>query len=181
VTTGFRYSAAVLAIALAPTLVAAQQRNAGALPAEAGQILAEIQTIQQQLEPIHRRAMADRRIQESQEALSSEIQTAMVRIDPSLPAQVERFAALEREMAAAQAQQDRRRIEQITAEARGIQERLERAQAQVLQQPAIGRRMESFQAELMAGMKAIDPQAERLVTRLAQLDSRLRTVMAQAR
>jgi hypothetical protein len=174
--------AVLLALLLVPAGLRAQQGQPAEqeqLPPEAQALVVEIEQIHARLEPVQDRALADPAIREEREALSGTIASAIERLDPGLAEHLERYSALEGEVAEAQAAGDQARIREIFDEAAIIERRYEAAQASALSQPEVAVRVQRFQARLLAKMTELEPQAESLVERLEELDSRLHTVAAR--
>lgn len=157
--------------------VAQQGMDPSQVPPEAQELMAELQQIQAQLEPIQAEALQDPEILAEQQTLGEEIQAAMAELDPSTPDRMARLQELVTEAQAAQAAQDAEAVQVLMTEAQGIQARLQEAQAQALERPEIAPRVEAFQKQLQAKMVEIDPEAEPLIQRAADLDEELTELM----
>lgn len=170
--------------AMAPTGLVAQQEGAidpSQLPPEAQALIAEMQELQSELQPIQQEAMQDPEIQAAQRDLGARIQTAMVEADPATPARLERLEELMAEAQAARAAQDQAAMTEIVTEARGLEQQLQAAQAAVIQSPEIAPQVEAFEARLLERMTEIDPDAGAMIERARELDAKLGEFLTPAR
>lgn len=149
------------------------------LPAEAQELIAELQQIQSALQPIHEQALQHPEIQAAQQELGADIRTAMTEVDPATPERMARLQELIEQGQAAQAAQDEAKLSEIAGEARAVQERLQAAEAAAVQRPEIAPRLEDFQARLLERMLEVDPEAESLLERAQELDARLSALLGQ--
>jgi hypothetical protein len=171
-----------IALALAPVALNAQQPGAldpSQLPPEAQEVLAEMEQVQAEIEPIQRQALADPELQAEQAALGAQIQTVMTELNPAVPQQMERLQELSAEAESAQSEQDQARIEEILTEARGIEIELQEAQTQAVQRPDVAPRVQAFQEKIQAKMVEVDPAADDLIQRMGELENRLMALLVQ--
>lgn len=170
---------ALLALLVLPVAAAAQQPQQTApvdpsqLPQEAQELIVEIQQVQSNLQQIQQQAMADPEIQAEQQAIGQEIQLAMAESNPDVPQQMQRLETLMTEAQAAQASEDAAKMQEIVAEARELDTRLQAAQAEAIQRPEIAPRVQSFQTKLQEKMLELDPTTPQLIQRLQELDAQL--------
>lgn len=149
------------------------------LPPEAQELIAELQQIQSELQPIHQQAMQDPEVQALQQSLSADIQAKMAELDPSTPDRMARLQELMQQGQAAQAEQDQAALTEIATEAQSVQQELQVAQMAALQSEEIAPRVDAFEAELLAKMREIDPAAEALLERAQELDAELAALLGQ--
>jgi hypothetical protein len=126
----------------------------------------EMQEIQQQLEPIQRRALEDEALAGQLQALTDRIQEAMRDQDREL---VSRIEAFQTRVAAAEAAGDEAAMQGLMMEAQGLQAEAEALQMSVLDRPDIQAEVEAFEAAHRARMIAIDPAAEELLDRMEEI------------
>ncbi len=168
-----------LAVLLLPAGLLAQQPTAPAAPnqQEVQAWFLELQQISAKLNEIQMKALQDPKLQAEQEALGTEVKTAMDKIDPGLSASVERVKGLEQEAMQAQQSGNEAKLKELAAEAQQIQTRFMNVQNQALQQPELAKKIEDFQTRLETRMVEIDPAARGLIQRLLELETKLQTAM----
>lgn len=115
--------------------------------------------------------MANEDLQERQAAISDLVVTSLFETHPEAEAQIARLDAIEAEAAAAQQAQDMDLLGQLIAEAGSIQNTLQTAQDRVLEQENVKTQIDGFEADLMALMLDVDPEAQTLRTRLDELSA----------
>jgi hypothetical protein len=181
----FRTTAlAAFALAALPGALEAQQRAAPS-PAVQQQVqqqvqgwLQEMQQISDQLQQIHARAMQDPGLAAAHTSLGEVVRAAMMRADPTLEQAMNRLQELDTQATAARQANNEARFRELEREAVAIQQRFAAAQQQAVQrQPELVGQMEAFQAQVEAKMVQIDPQAERLIQRMNQLQTQLAGVI----
>jgi chaperonin cofactor prefoldin len=173
------------AAALAAPITIAAQQPAPAPAAEPQQELqqelqswvVELQQIQAKLAEIQAKALEDAQLQASQEAIGAEVKASMEKLDPALAGSVERVQALEEEAAKAQQSGDQAKLQQLAAEAQGIEARFMEAQAKALEQPELANKIESFQSSLEKKMAEVDPQAPALIQRYKELGAKIQSAL----
>lgn len=166
----------VMALALLPLGLQAQEPQPGALPAlpqEAQEVLQQMQVVQQDLSRIQQEALSDPELQAEQAALGEQLQLAMAQANPQVPQQIERLEQLMGEAQQAQQNQDAEKMQQIVAEAQGLEASLQEAQAAALQRPEIAPQIQSFQDKLEAKMVEVDSSTPQLIQRLQELEMEL--------
>lgn len=174
----FIITAALVLGAAAP--LTAQQQSGGEEVAQLDAMFAEFSTLETRLQEIQAQALEDPALLEAQQELGNEIHAAMEDIDPSLPQRIERMEELEARAAAARESGDEATLLALAEEAQQIQQSFAAAQAQAMQQPEIAERVAAFQSRLQARMSEIDPEADRLIERMEELEQRLMAAMQPA-
>jgi uncharacterized protein with von Willebrand factor type A (vWA) domain len=170
--------AALLAgvMTLSPAALAAQQAQPQLSPEVQGW-LAELQQIQDELEPLHQQAMGDPAIQQAQQELSTRVMNAMTRIDPEIPRKADRMTELSTRARAAQAAGNEGEVRELATEAQQLQQHLAQVQAQALSDPTLTAGLEAFQARVQGRMIEIDPSVETKLQRFEELERRLMAAM----
>lgn len=159
---------------MAPTALTAQAEQ---LPVEARELVVEMQQIQAQLAPVQQQALAGAGIQQAQQELGGFLGQAMLEIAPESRVDMERLAALRMEAQTAQAAEDQERLGSITAEAQELAQRLEAAQQQAMQLPAVQAQLEAFQTRLEQKMVEIDPEVAPLIERHREIQGELMDIL----
>jgi hypothetical protein len=150
-------------------------------PANAGEMMAELQRIQARLQQVHNQVMQDAALRSSQEAFMRDVKAAMLRADPGLDALATRVQGMQQQAAAAQQRRDVRTLQQLNADLAPIQQRFMRAQQQVMQQPSFAARAHQIENQLHQRMLGVEPQTDQLLERGRNLQARLlRMQQAQA-
>jgi hypothetical protein len=167
-----------------PIALAAQQPDPAVppqLPAEAQELITEIQQIQAQLQPIQMEALQDSELMSAQEAFGARIQAAMIEMEPATTERLARLEALAAEAQAAEASQDEEKFGQIMVEGQQLEQQLQATQEQALQQPEVAAELDTLQTALVRKIIEVDPSAEQLLERLDELDTRLAMLLGQDR
>lgn len=144
---------------------------------EVGVWMTELQQVHEQLEGLQQQALQDPAINAAQEELGEEIRVAMAEADPTLDEQLARMATLESEATTAQQTGDVQTLQTLMGEAQQIQQRFISVQQQVLGQPQIAGKVANFQTQLESKMLELDPEAEALITRFRELETKLNEAM----
>ena len=166
-----------MAVALAVMAPVALTAQAEQLPPEAQGLVVEMQQIQAQLAPVQQQALATAEIQQAQQELGGFLGQAMMEVAPESRANMERFAALRMEAQAAQAAEDQERLGSIAAEAQELDRRLQAAQRQAMQLPAVQAELEAFQTRLEQKMVEIDPAVAPLIERHREIRGELMEIL----
>lgn len=101
------------------------------------------------------------------------VNATIIEINPEAEGQMARLDELQQEAVAAQEAQDMETLQALVNEAQGLQSSLQAAQAEALQREEVASEIEAFEADLMAAMVAIDPEAEDIIARLDELSAAL--------
>lgn len=185
----------VLALAVLPLSLSAQQRTATrqpqvrptagapALTAEQREMqawYAELQQIGARLQAAHARAMQDPALRARQEALARDFRAAVLRVDPGLAGVEGRARTMEAEARRAQQAGDQASFMKLMEEARQIEIRIMNAQKKLLEDPAFAGRVRAFETELRKKMVEVEPQTPQLIARAELLQGKLMQAMRQA-
>jgi hypothetical protein len=175
-------AALLLAIPFTATPLTAQQAEPGPgaapAPEEIQMMMEEYQQIQQQYGEIQTQAfMSSEDLQERQVAINDMVVDAFFESYPQAEAQMTRLDEIQVEASAAQEAQDMDALGQLMGEAGELQRELQEAQDRVLEREDVRVHIESFEADLMAIMVDIDPEAEQMRDRLDELAAVLSAAM----
>lgn len=169
-------AAGLLVVALcAPATLSAQQQQQ--LPPEVQEWAIELQELQSQLQPLQEQALQEPEIQAEQASVVEALFETMVASNPETAQRIERLEGLMQEAQAAQEAGDAERIAQLSAEAAELQPQIQAAQAEALSHPDVQPRVAAFQQKLNARVVEIDPAAEQVIERIAELDARIAAAM----
>jgi hypothetical protein len=176
-------AALLLAIPFAVTPLTAQQAEPGPgvapAPEELQLMMEEYQQIQQQYGEIQTQAfMSSEELQERQVEINDIVVEAFFESYPQAEVQMARLDEIQAEASAAQEAQDMDALGQLMGEAGELQRELQEAQDRVLEREDVRVHIESFEADLMAIMVDIDPEAEQMRDRLDELAEVLSAAMA---
>ncbi|HEX5726491.1 MAG TPA: hypothetical protein VFX98_13540 [Longimicrobiaceae bacterium] len=176
-----------LALLLFPAAAGAQARpsnsTAPRVPSaeEVRGWMTELQQIGARLQAAHSRALQDPQLRRAQDALMRDMQEAMLRVDPELDRLADRARAIPLEVQGAQQAGDRTRAAGLLRELQGIQQRVMRAEALVLRQPAFAARTRGYEELLRREMTKSEPELDRLLDRSRDLKERVERVLRQRR
>jgi hypothetical protein len=130
----------------------------------------EFQVTQERLGMIQDQAFESSvELQERQAAISEMVVEALFASHPQAESQMARLEELEMEAFQAQQQADMEALGALIEEAEALQLQLPTAQQQVLEQDEVREEIDRFEADMMAAMLQIDPEAEVLLARLQEL------------
>lgn len=186
----------VAALATAPVALDAQQRPAQQRPATAQQPAqpqlspqqqqqlqawyTELQQIGARVAAAQAKALEDPALGARHKALGTDIEAAVVRIDPSLSGLPQRVQQLDTQMRDAYEKRDQPRFQQLAAEGQQLEAKFVRARTQALAQPELATRMKAFETDLEKKMVQVEPELPRLVERGRELQGRLQNAMRAA-
>jgi hypothetical protein len=168
-----------LAVLLAPAPARAQ--NAAEVPAEVQQWIQEIQQVQAQLEPLQARALEEEGLKAEQEQVVKALRDQMVAADPENEGRLVRMEAILEEAAIAQQAGDTDKLAELTTEASSLQPQIQAAQQAALAHPSVQPRIAAFQENLHKRIVAIDPAAQGLLDRVAELQARVTDALNDGR
>jgi hypothetical protein len=160
-----------LALLLAPASANAQ--DAPEIPAEVQQWIQEIQQVQAQLEPLQARALEEEDLKAEQDQVVKALRDQMVAADPENEGRLVRMEAIMAEAAIAQEAGDAEKLAALTTEASSLQPRIQAAQEAALAHPDVQPRIAAFQENLQKRIVAIDPAAQGMLDRVAELQERV--------
>jgi predicted sugar kinase len=116
-------------------------------------------------------------LQSRQQEIGIMVNDAMREIDPRAESRIERLQALEQEAMAAQQEQDMATFQALMLEAQELQTALRATQEEALEREEVQDAIETFQADVLAAMSELDPEAETMLERLQELAERITTQM----
>lgn len=169
-----------LATVSTPMAASAQQPTQPAEPTpQVQEWLAEMNQLQQELAPLHQKAMQDAALQQEQEKVSTAVREAMIAADPANSQRLDRLEQLETEAQAAQASGDSAKIVALASEAQKLGPPLKAAQDQAMQKPEVEAQVQQFEDRLFAKMVEMDPSAKARLDRLDELGRKVREAMGR--
>lgn len=160
-----------------PTADAAGAPSAPVDQAQQMAMIAEIQAIEQQLQPLQEQALADADMVVKQEALAAVVEAAMEEAVPGSAARREEFDALIGDYQAAQTSGDQETVAALGPRLQALDQQLGQAQQAAMEQDEIREAIESFQADLATAMRGIDESAGQLLDRRDELYAELQAMM----
>jgi hypothetical protein len=135
-------------------------------------LMAEYQDKARRYTDIYNQAFAANEGLQTREAeINAMIMSALIESHPQAEQKMARLDAIETEAFSAQQDQDMEKLGQLITEANNLQAELRAVQEIVLQQADVRTRIDSFEAELLVAMVAIDPETESLRSRLDDLSA----------
>ena len=171
-------TALLLFLPLFAVPAAAQQAPLQQPPDDIQQMMVEYQEIQQRYSQIQTQAfMANTELQERQVEINDLVIEAFFSAYPQAEAQIARLDELQAEAMAAQEAQNVELLGQLMGEAGMLQEQLQTQQELVLASDSVKPHIDSFEADFMALMVDIDPEAQQMRTRLDELAALLTAAM----
>lgn len=168
-----------LAVLLAPAPASAQ--NTPDVPPEVQQWIQEIQQVQAQLEPLQARALEEEDLKAEQEQVVKALRDQMVAADPENEGRLVRMEAILEEAAVAQQAGDADKLAELTTEASSLQPQIQAAQQAALEHPSVQPQIAAFQENLHKRIVAIDPAAQGLLDRVAELQARVTAALNDGR
>lgn len=172
---------AALALALSPAIALAQMPPMGGPPPEIQKKLGELQSIKRQLDSIHEKAVAKPKLKKKIDAFKSEIESAMIKEDPTLKKSISRFDELNAKFEKAMKDGDQKTAKELAPELEQLATKLSAAQGKALETGDLKKRADVIQKEVVAAMKKVDPKTQSLMDRADQLQGELRAAMQQQR
>jgi hypothetical protein len=140
-------------------------------------MVAEYQEKARRYTDIYNQAFAaNSQLQTREAEINEMIMAALIATHPQAEEQMARLDAIETEAFSAQQAQDMVKLGELITEANNLQSGLRAAQEIVLQRDDVKTRIESFEADLLVAMVAIDPETNSLRTRLDELSAVLNRV-----
>jgi hypothetical protein len=156
-----------LVVGLTPAALTAQTTDSTPAPATDKQ--AEIQQITARLGQIQQQAMQDPEIKAANDQLTQLMESKMA-LDPASKQTLEQAKQYQADVAAAQAAGDNEKLTQLAEMGKLIQQGMQVAQTKVLSDPEVQKQMDAFKQQVYKKMVEIDPEAEKLVARLTELN-----------
>lgn len=140
-------------------------------------MIAEIQSIEQQLQPLQAQALADADMVVKQEALASVVEAAMEEAVPGSAARRDEFDSLIGDYQAAQTSGDQETVAELGPRLQELDQQLGQAQQAAMERDEIREAIESFQADLSSVMRGLDDSAGTLLDRRDELYAELQAMM----
>lgn len=165
--------AAAAAAGLAFAGPAAAQEGGGEEDASRQEVMRELQQLNQRLNGIRQEALQDSAIRSERDRLESLIRERMRGLGDATAGNVARMGSLQDSLASARQEGDSARARELTTELRRLQQSLQSAQQEVMQQPEVAARVDSFRTHLIEEMREVDPETRQLMERADSLLSRL--------
>lgn len=139
-------------------------------------LLQELQQVQQKLSQIRQKALQQNGdLRQRRDTIQKIVQDAMREEDPQLDERMGRLDSMRAEMQAARQSQDTQKMRKLMMEARGVQQKIQAAQAAALQREDVAKEVDSFETDLIAEMKKVDPEAAKLLARADEIVAELRS------
>ena len=142
---------------------------------------AELQRLSRHLQDVHDRALEDAELRAARDSLMRALQGTMDRMDPALQRLAQRAERIPAEMESARARGDAPRFRALDQELAQITARFLNAEAAALRQPAVARQAREYEEMLGRRMMELEPMAESLLARSAELQRLLQAALGQQR
>lgn len=152
---------------------AAAQEGGGEEDVSRQEVMRELQQVNQRLNGIRQRALQDSAIRSERDRLEALIRERMRGLGDGTAGDVARMGTLQDSLESARQRGDTARARQLTTELRRLQQSLQSAQQEVMQQPEVAARVDSFRTHLIEEMREVDPETRELMQRADSLLSRL--------
>ncbi|MDH3734155.1 MAG: hypothetical protein OEU54_11500 [Gemmatimonadota bacterium] len=141
------------------------------------QMIAELQSIDQQLGPLQDQALADPVMVAKQDELVATVEEAMEDAAPGSKAKREEFDTLLNEYNAAQGSGDQAKMAELTPRLQALDTELGQAQGAAMEREEIREAVEAFQDDLAAKMRELDDGVGSLLDRREELTGELEQMM----
>lgn len=145
----------------------------GSMQAQQKQMM-ELQEVQQELDKTREQALAKPALAKKRDDLQGKIEAAMAKENPKAEKQLKRFEKLRGEFDAANEAGNQERAQALAGELQTLGVSLQQTQAKVMKNEKINSAATSFQQDLLAQMKKLNPKTERLLARAQTLSQNLR-------
>lgn len=159
-------AALLLLTVLAPEPAAAQAGTDSADAArqrkERRQVMIELRRVNRQLTKIRRRALRDSSLLPKRDSLRRLVRRRMRAMDDTTAARVDRVAAAEDSLRRAERTGETALGRSAMEELRELEELLRGARSEAMRQPAVRKRLQSFQEALLETMRRIDRRTDSL-------------------
>jgi hypothetical protein len=152
------------------------------LPDSVQRLMEEFQETEARFSALQGQAIQESsELQSRQQEIGLMVNDAMREIDPQAEDRIQRLQALEQEAMAAQEDEDMAGFQALLMEAQELQAALQAAQEEALERDEIQDAIEGFQADVLAAMTELDPEAESMLERLQDLAERIQAQMPAPR
>lgn len=139
----------------------------------------EFQTIQQRLDQVREQALKDEKLAKKQEALQTEIETEMKKLDPNAAKNLKRFDELKDQFEAARQSGDSEKARSLVGELQSLTAELREAQTKAMETKKVSAALGAFSDDLFAAMVKIEPEAKEMRARAQILVQELRAAAPQ--
>lgn len=147
------------------------------MPDSVRELMTEFQEIQRTLDSIQTQAVeANPELRAQQAQLQETVQEKMIEMHPDLEPKMDRMETLQGEIQQAQQSQNQQKVQQLISEARGIQQEIQTAQADALEEEEVSEAVDSFRDNLVDAMSEVDPEVEEKLDRMDELAQRIRNI-----
>jgi len=142
-------------------------------------IYMQYRQISQKLQSVQLQALADKKIKKKRDEFSKELQSEMIKENPSVKKEIAQENELRKEYKAAQAKDSKKKMTAIAQKYQGISQDLQTAQQKAIQNPKLLKEKTNFQQELLAKMTEIEPKTPQLMKELRSLSQELQQTRQQ--
>ncbi len=129
----------------------------------------EMQQLQKQLQSISQEAMQDTALQQQMQEVQTLIDETMRAMSPQAGEQLDRMDSIRGQLQTAQSQGDTARLRTLVMEAQKLQQSLQKLRTKAMQQQEVAQELKSFQEDLRAEMRRINPNTDSLMDRADSL------------
>lgn len=151
--------------------------GAGGPPPEMQKKMAELEQLKTKLDDIRDQAMKDPALKKKREALESKLDAAMKAEDPEALKKKAEYEQLVGQLEAAQASGDREKLSQLAPRLQQLGQSLQATQQKVMQNEAVAEAVSSFQEAMIAQMKEVNPDTEKMLARAEGIAKELQAAM----
>lgn len=141
-------------------------------------LVMELDALNTALAPLLQQAQLDPAIKAKEEALSQQVDEAMEATTPGTLDAIARFEAAQNEHAAAQLAGEQERVNELATELQTLQGQIQQTQRVVQTQEDVASAIAEFRAELAVWLRAHDPGADSLLTRIDAIVEELNASIA---
>lgn len=146
---------------------------------EGQQLYQEYIQINQQVQQIQQQAMADEDIQNMTQEFSDKLEAAIVEENPELQSAVDKKNELIDQFEKAQQAGDQEQLQQISQDYEAVNQELQPAQQQIMQQEEFRTEAQEIETAVMAKMEEINPETPQLLAKMNELRTKLQQMQGQ--
>jgi vacuolar-type H+-ATPase subunit I/STV1 len=144
------------------------------LPDSVQRMVRQLEVLETRLGPIEQMALATApELTEMSSQIQGDVVVRMLEMYPSLSDGMDRLMFMEEEKVAAQQAANVGRIEQLMAQGSALNDSIQAARDEALQDEALRTRLREYQEALVVQMIAIDPNAELIIDEMTALNARI--------
>ena len=151
--------------------------GAGGPQAEMQKKMAELEQLKTKLDGIRDEAMKDPALKKKRDALESKLDAAMKAEDPEALKKKAEYEKLVGQFEAAQASGDRAKASQLAPQLQQLGQSLQATQQKVMQDDAVAKAVSEFQDAMIAQMKEVNPNTEKMLARAETIAKELQAAM----